>query len=1278
MSPSTDAVTIGILTALPVEAAAMTSLIDDVVPFRVPADPNLYRIGTVPGRLGERPHVVALALTPNDATRSAAAVCADMLRTFPRIGAVIMAGVAGGVPRRSPHVRLGDIVVADDLVGYEQGHSGLISAELRQASDSLGYGTWLRWLDRALTTAHVGRPSDDLPRVHHGRVGSADMLLAGRPRRDVLAVEMEGAGIAVAGAEAIGRRWFMVRGISDYAGSAAKGDLWQSYASCTSAAYVRGLLEETPPLSQRVLPDLTRIVGAVRAVEPGADAVSIAEALWLAASATSSEEPAGEPILGAQGRATGSAEPQAPPDPVRTTAQPRPEPTRVARPLYDMAPGGAGGGAARKVGVAAGRALPRALEIARALRPLRARWPAGRDQRLDTEATVRAYAETRRLVPMFRPAPELWFDAALVVDGSPGMAAWDDVAREFHRVLTQLGAFRTIRTVRLHLDGDDVELRDPAGRASTPRRLRAADGRRLILVFSDCAGDAWQGSAAWRTLRMWSESTPTALINPLSAKMWDHIGLDLPATRVHAPAPGSPNRALRFRVPPTAWFGLGALDRLLPVPVLGLTPRALGRYADTIMRSGPAGCEAVLTTPEGRPAGASTPIDEPPALALVTAFRRLASPPAHRLAVLAATYERLSLPVLRLIADRVVPEAGLDDIGEVVAGGLFTVDAGPDQPFLTFRPGVREHLQQHLHVDDVWQMYELLSRHVADRASTDRFPVAMPQEGGPLELSAEAVPFALASQEALRVLGIVPAPAPGAEPPPETSSVDEQVRATLRRLQPADESTSPSLLRLAADALDRAHLPAADYARLLADTHDGVMRHQDDFRDLDFVIVAIGRLYQSFWHAIQRWLDHHSLRTCWAAMFRSPADVPARPGRAVALNVLLNFELPMVTVQGARRRRPVDGGPYHLDHRELVEVIVVSAEHERDHRYLERWQLLIATLNGDLDEQYGGELGDYTRDVVWRSIKRLASATDWEREVELLDGTTAALGRLLVSPLGRSLEFETDAVERDSPIVSTIRPDASPETVRWETAALLARAPSVREVPDAVEFLRFVQGAVERIPPLFRENPIADFNRLFLEIVNRIQQRLAEGRFRDEEFVSRLLIRLTAGYTDALHAWLTGEGICPKVWEALFRQVDEESVRPHAAAAGGINASLNFDLPFALWQTFEEIGGVPVDQTDQHHDYLEITDVYAGAFPGLRRGYLEKWQLLIDTMNGELDDWWQGEATQYAANVAWRNAQKLWSIRRDAAELNKERARLDNNAAALGKLMLSPLGNFLQ
>ncbi|HET9516588.1 MAG TPA: DUF5995 family protein [Actinoplanes sp.] len=247
-----------------------------------------------------------------------------------------------------------------------------------------------------------------------------------------------------------------------------------------------------------------------------------------------------------------------------------------------------------------------------------------------------------------------------------------------------------------------------------------------------------------------------------------------------------------------------------------------------------------------------------------------------------------------------------------------------------------------------------------------------------------------------------------------------------------------------------------------------------------------------------------------------------------------------------------------------------------------------------------------------------------------------------------------------------------------EMTAVLQGHPD--DVPGVVEQLTRLQEVLNRCAPLYESNPLADFNRLYLVITNKVLERLYAGTFADPAFLARLDVEFAARYFDALRLWSDqNTNACPQVWAVLLRRMQEgPDPRPLPSAAAGVNAHINFDLPFALVTTFAHLESDPVDAGDQHDDYLQINDIFAEAIPDLRRGYLDKWQLLLDTMNGDLDDWWQGELVDYTRDVAWRNAQKLWAIRHDSAQLARERARLDNTAAAFGRLLVSPLGALLQ
>jgi nucleoside phosphorylase len=297
-------VTIGIITALPVEGAAMAALITSLEDVRVDGDPNHYRVGLLESADPDRPHRVVLTTMPQDNTRNAAATCTDLVRTFTGVRCVIMTGIAGGIPapeQPDRHVRLGDVVVADGIVDYA--HVRLVdgTAQLRRSVDGISLDLvraarelevrsyesgaarlpqWVVSLDghRSKTFGRPPASTDRLyingrfvrhpqrsasghprgyPKVHRGAVACADVLLRDERQRDALAarhgivaVEMEGSGIA-AGAALHGIHWFMVRGVADYCENAGKTDRWHGYASLTAASYVRAVLQTCRPFPGR-------------------------------------------------------------------------------------------------------------------------------------------------------------------------------------------------------------------------------------------------------------------------------------------------------------------------------------------------------------------------------------------------------------------------------------------------------------------------------------------------------------------------------------------------------------------------------------------------------------------------------------------------------------------------------------------------------------------------------------------------------------------------------------------------------------------------------------------------------------------------------------------------------------------------------------------------------------------------------------------------------------------------------------------------------------------
>lgn len=278
MSADPSDVTIGIITALPVEYAAVRVLLIDPAGHHVPGDANSYDVARLPSAEPGLPHRVALLMLPQDGTRTAAAACTDAARSFPGMRCVVTCGIAGGVPTpgRTRPLRLGDVVVATSIVDY--GHVRSVdgrdelrrppprgpSYDLLRAVNVLraralhGDRPWDTWLDMRSrpSLASFARPpgarGGTRPEIHYGPVASGDRLLRDARERDrlaaehrVLAVEMEASGIAVAAA-LHGIDWFMIRGIADFC-DGAKDDRWHPYASLAAAAYLRVLLAECRP-----------------------------------------------------------------------------------------------------------------------------------------------------------------------------------------------------------------------------------------------------------------------------------------------------------------------------------------------------------------------------------------------------------------------------------------------------------------------------------------------------------------------------------------------------------------------------------------------------------------------------------------------------------------------------------------------------------------------------------------------------------------------------------------------------------------------------------------------------------------------------------------------------------------------------------------------------------------------------------------------------------------------------------------------------------------------
>ncbi|MGW2396352.1 SAV_2336 N-terminal domain-related protein [Kitasatospora sp. NPDC001664] len=487
---------------------------------------------------------------------------------------------------------------------------------------------------------------------------------------------------------------------------------------------------------------------------PGADAVELAELLWLAAR---SAPVSGRTVL--PGKAADPVVEEVPerPETVRQEAGPAGSLLALHLPAAEPS-GGLPGGST--VAAPSAPMLARPLDLQRALRPLKRHVPDPHRTVLDETATANRLAEALRgpgpvhWLPVLRPGSERWLTLRLVLDTGPTMALWRPLARELRALLRQTGAFRQVTRAWLAPDGT-LTGGQPGPRTAT-------------LVLSDAMGPQWRpgrpGERWHRTLAGLARLGPVALVQPLPERLWPLTALPAAAGLLTAPEAGAANPAYGFTpleppdLPDCRPQRQG--EPGLVLPVLEADPAWLANWAQLV--GSPGGSEVVgaavrlgaapAPVRHGGPApGELTPTEA------VRRFRATASREAYTLAGLAALTTP-ALPVLRLLQHAAIPRPRPQQLAELVVSGLLVARPGHPERF-DFRPGVRELLVHTLPRSVTHQAVGLLVRvgeEVAARAG--RVPdeiaaiAATDTEGAPL--TAERRPFALVSPAALGIVGV--------------------------------------------------------------------------------------------------------------------------------------------------------------------------------------------------------------------------------------------------------------------------------------------------------------------------------------------------------------------------------------------------------------------------------------------------------------------------------------------------------------------------------------------
>ncbi|MBD2623976.1 SUMF1/EgtB/PvdO family nonheme iron enzyme [Microcystis flos-aquae FACHB-1344] len=409
--------------------------------------------------------------------------------------------------------------------------------------------------------------------------------------------------------------------------------------------------------------------------------------------------------------------------------------------------------------------IPEPTAISKAILPLARRVPGLRADELDIEVTVERTAEAGGL-PMlaFRPPLERWLEVHLLIDRSPPMEFWGDLAGGMTTLFRWQGFFRDVRVWWFETGENEARLLSGAGQIErNPRSLVAPSGNRLFIVLTDTLGKAWRSRSAFATLADLGKEHPVTIAHIFPQELWQRTALEGAILRpLIAPGPASANATLQVGE------RLRTKQILYRFPIFNLSPAHFATWAKFIAGSGGNSIQGVLmgATTAGVNMGetgeeeAAAPEAESPE-ELLRGFLIDASPLARELAkVLAAV--PLIPPVMRLAQRRFLPDSKHWHLAEVFFSGLvekstFSPEGAtvPDA-WYDFYPGIRQLLLADSAARRTIDIWRGIGDYIRDHYGEFRdFSALIPNPQGSLEdaVSDRSLYFAEVDAAVLRTWG---------------------------------------------------------------------------------------------------------------------------------------------------------------------------------------------------------------------------------------------------------------------------------------------------------------------------------------------------------------------------------------------------------------------------------------------------------------------------------------------------------------------------------------------
>lgn len=182
------------------------------------------------------------------------------------------------------------------------------------------------------------------------------------------------------------------------------------------------------------------------------------------------------------------------------------------------------------------------------------------------------------------------------------------------------------------------------------------------------------------------------------------------------------------------------------------------------------------------------------------------------------------------------------------------------------------------------------------------------------------------------------------------------------------------------------------------------------------------------------------------------------------------------------------------------------------------------------------------------------------------------------------------------------------------------------------------------------------------------------GRFQDGVWVSNLLHRFTDYYFNALALYEQHDLITPPVWKLAHDAARDEEVTTLQHLLLGVNAHINFDLVFTLYdQLVLEWDNLSTEQRAQRHaDHEMVNRIIGETVDAVQDQVIDRhspWFEFVDKLLGPVDEWLTSHLISHWREAVWNFAVHYLELK-TPEERTALRQHIEQQAMRLGTEML--------